>query len=105
MNGMDPKHTLEVQFSGGMVTKTHHTPPVFLTFPDPGTEFGRFMGTALLSHLADHALETCLPGPLLLDNVPDGIMPSLSSFSPLVLVYDFPDSVTENPPPGFNDTQ
>ena len=105
MNSMDPKHRLEVQFSGGMVTQTHHTPPVFLTFPDPGMEFGCFMGTALLSHLADHAFQACLLGPLLLDNVSDGITPVLSSFSTLVLVYDFPDGVTENLPAGFNDAQ
>ena len=105
MNGMDPKHTLEVQFSGGMVTQTHHKPPVFLTFPDPGTEFGCCMGTVLLRHLADHAFQACLLGSLLLNDVPDGITPALSLFSPLVLVYDFPDSVTENLPAGFNDTQ
>ena len=105
MNGTDPKHTLEVQFSGGMITQTHHAPPVFLPFPDPGTEFGCFMGTALLRHLADHTFQTCLLGSLLLNDVPDGITPPLSSFSPLVLVYDFPDGVTENLPAGFNDAQ
>ena len=94
MNGMDPKHTLEVQFSGGMVTQTRHTSPVFLPFPDPGTEFSGLLFSEFLHHIADHALETCLLGPLLLDNVPDGITPSLSSLSTLVLVYDFPDSVT-----------
>ena len=94
MNGMDPKHTLEVQFSGGMVTQTHQTPPVFLTFPNPGTEFGCFMGTAFLRHLSYHALETCLLGPLLLNDVPDGITPALSSFSTLVFVDDLTDGVT-----------
>ena len=105
MNGMDPKHTLEVQFSGGMVTQTHHAPPVFLTFPDPGTVFGCFMGTALLSHLADHTFQACLVGPLLLDNVPDGITPALSPLSTLVFLNDFPDGVTENLSAGFNDAQ
>ena len=94
MNGMYPKHTLEVQFSGGMVRQRHHTPPVVLAFLDPGTEFGCFMGTALLRHLADHAFQACLLGPLLLDDVPDGIGPALSALSTLVLVNDFPDSVT-----------
>ena len=93
MNGMDPKHTLEVQFSGGMVTQTHHTPPVFLTFPDPGTEFGCFMGTALLSHLADHTFKACLLGPLLLYDVPDGIAPALAALSLLVLFDDVSYSV------------
>ena len=93
MNGMDPKHTLEVQFSGGMITQTHHAPPVFLAFPDPGTDFSSFMGTALFGHLADHALQACLLGPLLLDDVPDGIAPALSTLSPLVLVDDVPYSV------------
>ena len=105
MNGMDPKHTLEVQFSGGMVTQTHHAPPAFLTFPDPGTKFGCFLFSAFLCHLADHAFQACLLGSLLLDNVPDGITPALSPLSTLIFVYDFPDSVTENLPAGFNDAR
>ena len=94
MNGMDPKHTLKVQFSGGMVTQTHHAPPVLLAFLDPGTEFSGFLFSAFLRHLAYHALETVLLCPLLLNDVPDGITPALSSFSTLVFVDDLTDGVT-----------
>ena len=105
MNGMDPNHALEVQFSGGMVAQTHHAPPVFLPFPDPGKDFSGLLFSAFLLHLADYTFQACLLGSLLLDNVPDGSTPALSSFSPLVFVYDFPESVTENLPAGFDDTQ
>ena len=77
-----------------MVRQTHHASPVLLLFPDLGTEFSSFLGTALFGHLANHAFGTCLLGPLLLDDVPDGIAPALSTLSPLVLVDDVPYSVT-----------
>ena len=93
MDGMYPKHTLKVQFSGGMVRQTHHAPPVFLTFLDLGTEISGFLFSAFLDHLAYHALETVLLGPLLLDDVPDGIAPALLTLSTLVLVDDVTDSV------------
>ena len=105
MDGMYPKHTLEMQFAGGMITQTHHTPPVFLAFPDPGTEFSGFLDTSLLRHLADHTFETVLLGPLLLNDVPDGIAPTLSPLSTLVFVDDLTDGVTENLPAGFDDPQ
>ena len=105
MNGMDPKHTLEVQFSGGMATQTHHTPPILLPFPDPGTEFSWFLGTSLLGYFADHTFEACLLGPPLLGYVPDGIAATLSPFSTLVFVDDLTDGITENLPAGFDDAQ
>ena len=105
MNGTDPKHTLEVQFSEGMVTQTHHTPPVFLTFPDSSTEFGGFLFSALFGHLVDHALEPIFLGPLLLDDVPDSIAPTLSACSTLVFVNNLPDSVTQNLLASFTNTQ
>ena len=77
-----------------MVTQTHHAPPVFLAFLDPGTEFSGFLFSMFLRHLAYHALEMVLLGPLLLNDVPDGITPALSLFSTLVFVDDLTDGVT-----------
>ena len=88
-----------------MIRQTHHTPPVLLSFSDAGTEFSGFLGTALFGHLADHALEPIFLGPFLLDDVPDGIAPTLSSLSPLVLLYDFSYGVTENLLASFTNTQ
>ena len=105
MDGMYPKHTLKVQFSGGMITQTHHAPLVFLAFLDPGTEFRGSLFSAFLHHLAYHALEMVLLGPLLLDDVPDGITPALSTLRTLLFVDDVTDGVTENLPAGFNDPQ
>ena len=94
MDGMYPRHTLKMQFSGGMVTQTHHAPPAFLAFFDPGTEFSGFLFSAFLGHLEYHALEMVLLGPLLLDDVPDGIAPALSTLSTIVFVDDVTDGVT-----------
>ena len=77
-----------------MVTQTHHAPPVFLVFLDPGTEFSGFLFSAFLHHLGYHALETVLLGPLLLDDVPDAIVPTLSTLSTLVFVDDVTDGLT-----------
>ena len=77
-----------------MVRQTHHTPPVLLSFSDSGTEFSGFLGTALFGHLAYHALQTVFLGLLLLDDIPYGITPVLSPFSPLVLLDDFSYSLT-----------
>ena len=67
---------------------------------------GRFtLDKILFCHLADHALETVFLGPLLLNDIPDGITPALSSFSPLVFLDNLSDGVTENLPAGFDDPQ
>ena len=88
-----------------MIRQTHHTPPVLLLFPDSGTEFSGFLFSAFLCHLADHALEPIFLGPLLLDNVPYGVTPTLSPLSPLVLLYDLPYGVSENLLASFTNTQ
>ena len=94
LHGLLDTFQMKVQFSGGMVTQTDHAPPVFLAFLDPGTEFGGSLFSAFLHHLAYHALETVLLGPLLLDDVPDSIAPTLSTLSTLVFVDDVTDGVT-----------
>ena len=49
------KQSLEVHFTGAIIRQTHHAPPLFLPFPDPGREFSGFLGTLLLPHLSYHA--------------------------------------------------
>ena len=88
-----------------MVKQTHHTPPVLLLFPDAGTEFSGFLFSALFGHLADHTLEPIFLGPLLLDDIPDGVTPALSTLSLLVLLYDLPYGVSENLLASFTNAQ
>ena len=57
-------------------------------------EFSGFLDMSLLRHLGYHALEMVLLGPLLLDDVPDGIAPVLTTLSALVFVDDVTDGVT-----------
>ena len=88
------KQWLEVHFTGIIIRQTHHAPPLFLVFPDAGTEFSCFLGTSLLHHLSYHLLEPVLLGPLLLDDIPDGIAPALTTWSSLVFGHDVADGVT-----------
>ena len=88
-----------------MVIKTDHAPPVLLLFPDSGTEFSGFLFSALFGYLSDHALEPIFLGPLLLNDVPYGVTPTLTSLSPLVFVYDFPYGVSENLLASFTNAQ
>ena len=80
---MNAEEALKVDFARAMIKETDHTPPVLLLFPDSGTEFSGFLGTALFGHLADHAFEAVFLGPLLLDDIPYSVTPALSSLSPL----------------------